>query len=118
MDSTVSQKVKIMEGEGVGARSLVHNTLGVEGHAEALRLGLGWVTSKLITHTDLHKLNNKLINVWLEHFGARMNHVQTWIHKIHHSPKLGEATTFPFIVYYVHGHGTNTQMSFCLKTPE
>ncbi len=33
-----SPKVKIMEGEGIGVRSLIHNTLGVEGHAGAL----GW----------------------------------------------------------------------------
>jgi hypothetical protein len=35
------------------------------------------------------------------------------------SPRLGlgEATTFPLIIYYVLGHGTSTQMSFCLETP-
>jgi len=40
MDSTVSPKVKTTEGEGegIGARSLVHNTSGVEG-----RVGVsGW----------------------------------------------------------------------------
>jgi hypothetical protein len=36
--------------------------LGVEGHVEALGWGLGRVTSKSITHTDLHKPNNKLVN--------------------------------------------------------
>ncbi len=38
MDLTTSPKAKTMEGEGVGARSLVRNTLGVEGRAGAL----GW----------------------------------------------------------------------------
>jgi len=33
MDSTASPKVKTMEGVGVGVRSLVHNTSGVEGRA-------------------------------------------------------------------------------------
>ncbi len=42
--------------------------LGVEGHVEALGWGLGRVTSKSITHTDLHKPNNKLVNDQLEHF--------------------------------------------------
>jgi hypothetical protein len=37
MDSIVSPKVKKMEGEGVGARSLAHSTLGVEGRAGAPR---------------------------------------------------------------------------------
>jgi hypothetical protein len=39
-------------------------------------------------------------------------------HKTHHSLDLREATTFPLIVYFVPGHGTNTQMSFCPKTPK
>ncbi len=30
----------------------------------------------------------------------------------------GEATTFPLIVYSVLGHGTSTQMSFCLGSLE
>ncbi len=34
-------------------------------------------------------------------FNARTNHGQTWTHKIHHGLDLGEATTFPLIVYYV-----------------
>jgi hypothetical protein len=37
----MNQKVKTTEGKGVGVRFLVHNTLGVKGHAEALGLGLG-----------------------------------------------------------------------------
>jgi hypothetical protein len=50
-------------------------------------------------------------------FGARTNHKQTRTHKIYHSLDLGEATTFPLIVFYVLGHGAYTQMSFCLGTP-
>jgi len=34
MDSSVSPKVKTTEGKKVGARSLVHNTLRVEGCVE------------------------------------------------------------------------------------
>jgi hypothetical protein len=37
MDSIVSPKVKTMEGKGVGVRSLVHSTSGVEGRAGAPR---------------------------------------------------------------------------------
>jgi hypothetical protein len=52
MDSTTSPKVKTMEGKGkgVGARSLAHNMLGVEGCAGASGWGLGRVTSKSIIH--------------------------------------------------------------------
>jgi hypothetical protein len=42
--------------------SLIHNTLGVEGHAETPGCGLKRVTSGSIIHTDLHKLNTKLVN--------------------------------------------------------
>jgi hypothetical protein len=51
-------------------------------------------------------------------FGARMSHGQTRIHKIHHGPNSTEATTFPFIVFFVPGHEANTQMSFCPRTPK
>jgi hypothetical protein len=37
--------------------------LGVEGCVGAPGWGLGRVTSKLIIHMDLHKQNNKLVNV-------------------------------------------------------
>jgi hypothetical protein len=62
MDSTVSPKMKTTKGEGIDARSLACNTLGVEGRAKALGRGLGRLTRKLITHTDLHKPNNKLVS--------------------------------------------------------
>jgi hypothetical protein len=62
MDSTVSPKLKTMKEEGIRARSLVRSTSGVEGHAGAPGQGLGRLTSNSITHTDLHKPNNKLIN--------------------------------------------------------
>jgi len=62
MDSTASPKVKIVKREGVGVHSLAHNTLGVKGCAGALGWGLERLTSNSITHTDLHKLNNKLDN--------------------------------------------------------
>ncbi len=66
MDSIVNPKVKATKG-GVRARSLAHNTLGVE---QVLEL---WDETrknekKSITHTDLHKLNNKLVSAWLMHF--------------------------------------------------
>jgi hypothetical protein len=50
-------------------------------------------------------------------FGARTNHEHTQIHKIHHSPNLGEATTFPLILLSMIGHGACTQMSFFLGLP-
>jgi hypothetical protein len=62
MDSTSSPKVKTLEKKGVGARSLVCNTLRIKGHVGVLGQGIGRLMNKKITHTDLHKPNNKLVS--------------------------------------------------------
>jgi hypothetical protein len=67
MDSTTSPKVKTTK-RRIGALSLARNISGLEGCAKAPRWGLGRLTSNSITHTDLHKPNNKLVSVELEHF--------------------------------------------------
>ncbi len=51
-------------------------------------------------------------------FGARMSHGQTWTHKTHHGPDLGETTTFPLIIYFVPLHEAHIQMTFCPGTPK
>ncbi len=62
MDLIMNPKVKITKGKGIGARPLVHSTLGVEGCAGALGWGLGRLKSKSIIYMDLHKPNHKLVN--------------------------------------------------------
>jgi len=62
MDSTVSPKVKTTEREGMGAHSLTRNTSRVKRHDGAPRWGLGRLISNSITHTYLHKPNNKLVS--------------------------------------------------------
>jgi hypothetical protein len=47
-----------------------------------------------------------------------MSHKQIRIHKTHHGPNLGEATTFPFKVYFVPLHEAHIQMAFCPGTPK
>ncbi len=61
MDSTKSLKVKTTKG-GVRARSLAYNTLGGRGACWNSKMGLGRLTSTSLIHTNLHKLNNKLVN--------------------------------------------------------
>ncbi len=118
MDSTTSPKVKTTEGKGVGARCLVHNTSRVEGCAGAPR----WDQDKrqvvqLFTWTYTNQTISQLVHSGST-FSARTNHGQTWTHKTRHGPDLGEATTVRRIVYFVLGHGTNTQMSFCPRVPK
>jgi hypothetical protein len=54
----------------------------------------------------------------LNTFGARTSHGQTRTHKTHHNPNLGEAITFPFMVYYVPIHEAHIQITFCPRTPK
>jgi hypothetical protein len=70
---------------------------------------------QLLTRTYTNQITSWLIHS-LNIFGARTSHEQTWIHKIHHGLDLVEATTFPFIVYYVPLHEAHIQMAFCLRT--
>jgi len=63
MDLIANPQVKTAEREGVGACSLAWSTSGVEGCDEAPGWGLGRLTSNSITHTNLHKPNNKLVSV-------------------------------------------------------
>jgi hypothetical protein len=61
---------------------------------------------KQLNHS--HELAQNQITSWLVHslntFGARTSHGQIQIHKTHHSLDLGEATTFPLIIYSVPLH--------------
>jgi hypothetical protein len=52
---------EIVEEQEVRARSLAHSTLGVKGVLE-LWDGTKKNDKKLITHTNLYKLNNKLVS--------------------------------------------------------
>jgi hypothetical protein len=58
----MSPKMKTIEGKGIGANSLAYSISRVEGHVRALRLGPENLRNKSITHTDLHKPNNKLVS--------------------------------------------------------
>jgi hypothetical protein len=81
-------------------------------------MGLGRMTSTY----SLTRTYTKPTNKWLVHccstFGVRTNHMQIQIHKIHHSSDLGEATTFPLIIYSAPFHEAHIQMTFCPESPE
>ncbi len=62
MDSIVNPKVKTTEGEKVKVCYLTRSTSREEERARTPGWGLGRLTSNSITHTDLHKPNNKLVS--------------------------------------------------------
>jgi hypothetical protein len=85
---------------------------------KASRWELGWMISRSIIHMNLHIPNNKLVSAWLEHFWCTDKPWAYWTHKTHHSPNLGEAITFPLIVFSMISHKGYIQMSFCFGTPK
>jgi hypothetical protein len=105
-------KMKTTIESRVGARSLAHSTLGGGGSCWSSRMGLGIMTSTYSLTWTCTKPNNKLVSALLEPFGVKTSHRQTQIHKTHHGPNLGEATTFPLIVYFVPLHEAHIQMTF------
>jgi len=110
-------KLKTIEEQGVGARSLTRNILGQRGMLE-LWDGI----RKSDKHQLLTRTYTKPNTRWLMHswstFGVRTNRRQIRTHKTHHGPDLGEATTFPFIVYSFPFHEAHMQTIFCLETPK
>jgi hypothetical protein len=68
-----------------------------------------WICTNQTTHWLVHSLST---------FGARTSHEQLRTHKTHHALDLGEATTFPLIVFSTTLHGGHIQMAFCLGTPK
>ncbi len=78
-------------------------------------------TKKRDKHQLFTRTCTNQTTTWLVHnlstLGAKKNHGQIRIHKTHHGPNLGEATTFPLIVYSMFGHKTSTQMSFVPRLP-
>ncbi len=63
IDSTVSIKVKQQKDKELGYTPWLATLWGVEGRVGALGLGLARMTSESIIHMDMHKPNNKLVNV-------------------------------------------------------
>ncbi len=116
MDSTVNPKMKTTEGERVGACPLACSTLGVERRVGAMGWGLGRLTSKSIIHTNLHKPNDKLLSVQLKHLWCTNEPQANTGSQDSPRPELGASHHLPPYSILCVGHGTNTQMSFCLGT--
>jgi hypothetical protein len=104
-----------MEKEGIKVYSLTYNTLGVKMACESFEMGIK-MNDKQVNYSygpaqTKQQVAYCIIKTILVHHG------HTWIHKIHHSPDLGEATTFPLIVFSMTSLRGYTQMSFFLRLP-
>jgi hypothetical protein len=110
--------VRTTKKKGVRVCSLACNPSKVEGRVGASGWGLRRMANESIIHMDLHSLNNKLVNAWLEHFLC-MDKPRAYTYSQNLSqPDLREATTFPFYVFSMISHGGCIQMSFCPGTPK
>jgi hypothetical protein len=95
MDSTMNAKGE-NNGRIKGWSTLLGSQhFGVKGRARAQGWRLGRMkNNQLLTRTYTDQTKNWLVHSWST-FGARITHGQTWTHKTHHNPGLGEAITFP-----------------------
>jgi len=117
---TLLERLKCKSKSGNNGRSwgtfLARNTSGVEGHATSPRWRIRTNDKQVNYSHKPNKPNNKLVNVWLEHFWCTD---EPWAYTDpQDSPRLGLGgnTTFPLIVFYVPNHRAYTQMSFCPET--
>jgi hypothetical protein len=105
-----------MEEQRVGARSLTRNILRGRGACWSFRMGIGRMKNINYSHEPPQNQTRSWLMHSLTTFVAKTSHGQTRIHKIHHAPDLGEATTFPLIIYFVPLHEAHIQMTFCPET--
>ncbi len=80
--------------------------------------GLDLEEIKLFGHEPASKTNTSWLEIILHVFGVGTSHELTWTHLTHHGPDLGEATTFPFIVFSAAPHGGYIQMALFPETPK
>ncbi len=92
-------------------RSLAHNTLRGRGACWSSGMRLGRIDKLIHSHRPAHN-PHKVISAQLEHLWCQDEPRATRTHKTHHGPDLGEATTFPLIVYSGPLHGAHIQMAF------
>ncbi len=103
-----------------GARGTLPALNTLKGQTGVLELQDGTRKSdKQFTHSCKPAQNQQIS--WLAQgwstFGARTSHGRPRTHKIHHGPNSREATTFPYIVYFVPLREAHIQMAFCPGTP-
>jgi hypothetical protein len=99
---------------------MLPNSQHVGGRGVCWNSGMG--LGRMISNHSLIRTNTKprtsgLVHNW-NTLNVKTSHGQTRTHKTHHSSNLGEATTFPLVVYYVPLHEAHIQMAFCPKTPK
>jgi hypothetical protein len=92
-------------------RSLAHNTWRGRGACWSSEMGLGRIDKLIHSHGPAHN-PHKVVSAELEHLWCWDEPWATRTHKTHHSPDLGEATTFPLIVYSAPLHRAHIQMTF------
>jgi hypothetical protein len=109
-------KVKTSDGQRVGACSLARNTFGGRGACWSSGMGTRKSDKQVNYSYEPAQTTQQVATSWLVRsyniFGARTSHRQIRIHNIHHGLDLGEATTFPLIVFFVPDHGPTLKCHF------
>jgi hypothetical protein len=74
---------------------------GWEGRVESSKIRLGRRTSLLSYRSCIQIQPTSLLELILHIFSVGTSHERPWTHLTHHGPDLGEATTFPHIIFFV-----------------
>jgi len=106
---------------GTQGTLLAFNTKGVEGLCWSS--GIGTRTSDKLYSLSYSILHQNQPSSWLVHiwntFSVGTSHGQPWTHLTHHGLDSGEATTFPFIVFFVcHSVALASEWHFFLRLPK
>jgi hypothetical protein len=89
-----------------------------EGCAESSGIKLRTGTSYLITWSCIQNQPTSWLVLIQNTLSVKTSHGQPWTHLIHHGPDLGEATTFPHIVFSVLLRRTCIRMALFPGTPK
>jgi hypothetical protein len=91
---------------------------GWEGHAESSGIRPRRGIKYLVTRSYIQNQTTS----WSVHIRNTLDvgtsHRQPWTHLTHHGPDSGEATTFPYIVFFVSFCRTCIRMAFFPRTPK
>jgi len=80
-------------------------------------MGLGRIDKLIHSHGPAHN-PHKVVSAKLEHLWCWDESRATRTHKTHHGPDLGEATTFPLIVFSATLRRDYIQMALFPRSPE
>jgi len=112
------KSLKLWKCGGLEACSQLPALKGVRGRVESSGIRLGRGTSYLVIRSCIQNQSTSWLVLIRDTLGVGISHGQPWTHLTHHNSNLGEATTFPHIVFSTSHCRTCIQMTLFPGTPK